>query len=470
MLSDQLKHALKRAVVNSPIAPAIRILRPARPLDEAIRHGRRFGWSQAAQSFLAAPFRDAPSVLNALREDINRDYEVELLFTEVRKQLLLNPPSAALHQELVAALIQQCANNEYVWFASEAEQHQLRQTLNGDDVAVRALYQPAHTLPGDVPGVVGKTLRGHRAEHAAEIRIKDAIPTFAPISDPTSMQVRAMYEAFPYPRWISRVKHAHELRVRWIREFFQQPLPILDGACDILMPGCGTGRKAIQMALAFPKANVLCTDLSRSSLAYMMRMARRYGVANIEPLQMDIYDLAGFDRTFDFIECSGVLHHLGDPVRGGIALVTRLRQGGILHFSMYSELARREVVRHRQQIGEGRIPALSADELRAYRRKVMLDEPECIDKLPTPGDFFDASRCKDLIAHPNEYRYTVAGIAEYLQRLDMPFMGFQRPQLNRHAYWTPYPNDPRDLAQWAAFEQANPDAFENLYDVWTIKP
>jgi hypothetical protein len=292
MLSDQLKHALKRAVVNSPIAPAIRILRPARPLDEAIRHGRRFGWSQAAQSFLAAPFRDAPSVLNALREDINRDYEVELLFTEVRKQLLLNPPSAALHQELVAALIQQCANNEYVWFASEAEQHQLRQTLNGDDVAVRALYQPAHTLPGDVPGVVGKTLRGHRAEHAAEIRIKDAIPTFAPISDPTSMQVRAMYEAFPYPRWISLVKHAHELRVRWIREFFQQPLPILDGACDILMPGCGTGRKAIQMALAFPKANVLCTDLSRSSLAYMMRMARRYGVANIEPLQMDIYDLA----------------------------------------------------------------------------------------------------------------------------------------------------------------------------------
>lgn len=457
MLSGQLQHALRRAVRNSPVAAVIRATRPQRPLDAAIRSGRKQGWARAAREFLDSPASADPTLLGALRGDINRDYEVELLLTEVRKQM----QAAPAHHELCAAMIQQCANNEYVWYAEERR----------DSASyLQAMYQPAHELPGvAAPSVVRELLERHRRDYDEEMRIKDSIPTYAPIADTMSRQVREMYEAFPYPRWISLTKPPVGQRERWMREFFAAPLPFLDGEFDILMPGCGTGRKAIQMALAFPQARILCVDLSRSSLAYMTRMARRHGVTNIEPLQMDIYDLAGFDRTFDFIECSGVLHHLGDPVRGGKACASRLKAGGVFHFSMYSELARREVVRHRRQIGEDRIPALSADELRAYRRKVILEEPQCIDQLPTPGDFFDLSRCKDLIAHPNEYRYTVPGIGEYLEQLGLPFRGFQRPPLNRHKYWTPYPADQRSLKAWHQFELRNPDAFENLYDVWTMR-
>jgi hypothetical protein len=75
-----------------------------------------------------------------------------------------------------------------------------------------------------------------------------------------------------------------------------------------------------------------------------------------------------------------------------------------------------------------------------------------------------------LIAHPNEYRYTVAGIAEYLQRLDMrSWVSSGRSSIGTltgrriqmtHATSRSGPRSSR----------ANPDAFENLYDVWTIKP
>lgn len=464
MLSNQLKHAFRRAVKNSPVAPMVRAIRPERPLDGAIRAGREKGWTYAARAFISSVASHDEGLLNSLLTDINRDYEVELLLTEVRSLALAGHP---LHDDLTAALIQQCANNEYVWHVSQED----RKRLSGPVTFSHAMYRPAHELPlAPASHLISLMLDRHRTDYSEEQRIKESIPTFAPISDPMSMKVREMYEAFPYPRWVSMVRPVAGYRERWMREFFQHPLPWLDGEFSILIPGCGTGRKALQIALAFPKAKILCTDLSRASLAYMMRMANKYGVKNIEPLQMDIYHLTDFDRDFDFIECSGVLHHLGDPVKGGRALVSRLKAGGVLHFSMYSELARREVVRHRKAVGEDRIPSLTADEIRDYRRCVMLEEPGCIEKLPTPGDFYDLSRCKDLIMHPNEYRYTVPGIGEYLQRIGLPFMGFQPPPLNRHSYWTPYPKDTHSLAAWDAFEKTNPDAFENLYEVWTRAP
>jgi len=52
-----------------------------------------------------------------------------------------------------------------------------------------------------------------------------------------------------------------------------------------------------------------------------MRKTKELKLSNIEYAQADIMELGSFERRFDLIECSGVLHHLGDPLAGWRILV-----------------------------------------------------------------------------------------------------------------------------------------------------
>ena len=51
-------------------------------------------------------------------------------------------------------------------------------------------------------------------------------------------------------------------------------------------------------------------------------------MSGIEFAQADLLELGAIGRTFDVVECSGVLHHLADPFAGWRALLPLLRPGG----------------------------------------------------------------------------------------------------------------------------------------------
>ena len=63
-------------------------------------------------------------------------------------------------------------------------------------------------------------------------------------------------------------------------------------------------------------ARVLAIDLSLASLSYAKRMAENFGLGDIEFAQADIMMAGSIGRQFDFIDASGVLHHLADPWAG----------------------------------------------------------------------------------------------------------------------------------------------------------
>ena len=222
------------------------------------------------------------------------------------------------------------------------------------------------------------------------MEIKSSIECFGTIQNSVSREVAAMYEAHPYPRWLSLIIPAPGSRRDFLKLYFDDnELRFMDRRFNVLIPGCGTGRKAIQLALAYgERANLLATDLSRASLAYAARMASKYGVTNIRFVQMDIFDLPKLDQQFDIVECTGVVHHMADPLEGWRVLLGRTRPGGVMHVSLYSELARREIVRLRKEY-EHLITTIDTDYIRRYRHRLMLRSPDTIDALPTRGDFFD---------------------------------------------------------------------------------
>jgi SAM-dependent methyltransferase len=508
MLMKQMAHAAELMARRSPLAPLLKTLlqRPSL-FSPALRIGRASGWDQAAQWLVSREgrsTRENPLLINLLKHDSNRDIETEFLLTAVRKHFLLSGEELLAEpslQSFVCALIQQCINNEYVWFVSKEEQQKIAK-LTGptgkwnmagnatwQTLAVLAMYRRLNELLGlgvedsdqmrmraceGLPDGLRTLVESYIATYEEEKTIKESIESFGTIKDSVSQLVAGMYEVSPYPRWfeqhmkVSRSGSRREL----LRQFFvDEELAFLRRPFDVLIPGCGTGSSAIQIAIGFGEgAQVLAIDLSRASLAYAARKARQFGVKNIKFLQMDILDLPKLGQQFDVVECTGVLVTMRDPLEGGKAIVDTVRPGGVVHISLYSELARREIVRLRKEY-EHRIASISPDEIRAYRYRWMREHPDRVDALPDRGDFFDLNRCKDLLFHPSEHRHTIPELGRFLDALHLEFRGFQEPALIPNQYWTPFPpnRDQRNLDAWWAFEQKNPDAFQLLYETWCRK-
>ena len=90
-----------------------------------------------------------------------------------------------------------------------------------------------------------------------------------------------------------------------------------------------------------------------SSLSYAKRKTEELGLGNIEYVQADLLSLGTLPRTFDVIESSGVLHHLGDWAQGWRVLLSLLKPGGVMNVGLYSAIGRADFRARIFRIGDG---------------------------------------------------------------------------------------------------------------------
>ena len=226
--------------------------------------------------------------------------------------------------------------------------------------------------------------------------------------------MRQQYEENPYPRWVHPAGQVAPIPIdQYLREQFPagalRPLGKTD-ALDILVAGCGTGEIAVASAQKYLGARVLAVDLSLSSLCYAKRNTPAALAARIDYAQADILKLATIGRNFDVIDCSGVLHHMADPLEGWRILLTLLRPGGLMHLGFYSEAGRKDVVAARSFIAErgfGSTPA----EIRRCRQDLLKTPLASVTRFT---DFFSTSECRDLLFHVQESRMTIPAINKFV--------------------------------------------------------
>jgi SAM-dependent methyltransferase len=342
-------------------------------------------------------------------------------------------------------------------------------------LALLAAWRPLEALPwaaalAAVPeGAWSPSLRAlwrtQLLEPLDESRRARAMPACTPLADATSHAVRAMYEANPYPRWLTlRHPAPHRLGAyirHWRPELAHEP-----EATRLLVAGCGSGQQVLQLALAFPEAEVVAFDLSRRSLGYAARMAERHGAAQVRFAQGDLLAYEA-DEPFHLVSCSGVLHHLADPLAGWRQLRAVLHPDGILKVGVYSTLARRGIS-VAQALVAGWGHGTDAEGLRRSRQ-ALLALPEGHPARAVFGfvDAYSLSGFRDLVCHVQERSYTLAEVGEALAAVGMRFLGFQLPP-GVLAQFTARHGDGslRDLAAWAAFEEAHPDTFAAMYQFW----
>lgn len=499
LLARALEHP---AVSPRNLVPAIAGLAGTHPSALEIkaqlppsRTFERTEWS-AVHYLVSGIFAD-PLLLRLLECAVVFDMFLERLIQFSRratlKEIVERPaaePSLAL--TAITAIAHQSFNTEYVYEESAEEcsgAEGLRDAIvsaraSGAPVplhwyAVFACYRPLHVLDGAEQIAADLTPTPLRSlalrqilEPSEERRLRSTIPALTGTAGEISQAVQAQYEANPYPRWV-RIKQnflpgtvAGILRGRFPQADLSS---VTEAPAHILVAGCGTGRHAIYTAQRFRDSTVLAVDLSLTSLAYAKRKTRELGIAGIEYRQGDILALGSLSERFDVIECSGVLHHLEDPLAGWRLLCSLLQPDGVMRIGLYSELARRSVVLARELIAEQGFEP-TPEGIRRCRAAILA---RVGDDLPagtvTSEDFYSMSGCRDLLFHVQEHRFTLLQIAALIERLGLTFIGFELADPGVAArYREQFPGDSAlsNLDNWHRFELDHPHTFVRMYQFW----
>jgi SAM-dependent methyltransferase len=162
--------------------------------------------------------------------------------------------------------------------------------------------------------------------------------------------VRAQYEALPYP--------PRDPRDEAIRLVTGTPSHVLEinhylfsGRLNFVRPfralvaGGGTGDACIMIAQQLVDrrcpGEVVYLDLSAASRQICEARAKARGLRNIQFLTGSLLDLPSMPiGQFDYIDCTGVLHHLPDPANGMRALASVLEPDGGMGVMLYGEYGR----------------------------------------------------------------------------------------------------------------------------------
>jgi len=118
--------------------------------------------------------------------------------------------------------------------------------------------------------------------------------------DNTTLNVRRMYNAYPYPDENTQVRMDAfpSLFLSYLdRPAVSRPLRILDA-------GCGTGAGTVAVAALNPDAEVVAVDISPKALSLAKARAEQEGIENLQFIEGDILDphhLPCTDQGYDVI-------------------------------------------------------------------------------------------------------------------------------------------------------------------------
>ena len=195
---------------------------------------------------------------------------------------------------------------------------------------------------------------------------------------------------------------------------------------SILVAGCGT-TQAAHYAVRWPRARVVGIDVSASSIAFTQELKRKHSLDNLEVRQLAVEQAHALGETFEYIVCTGVLHHLPDPDAGLCALHDILAPQGAMHLMVYAPYGRAGVYMLQEYCRRLRIGWTHAEirDLAASLKALPPDHP-IVPLLRSSPDFATTAGLADALLHPNDRAYSVPQLMEFLERGGLRFVRWIR--------------------------------------------
>ena len=235
-------------------------------------------------------------------------------------------------------------------------------------------------------------------------------------ADVVRARVAQLYERHPYPP-VDEDIEAYGRGDAWLLEspnpsfHLYWPHRAYTGDLDVLVAGCGT-QQAAQIAAGLPEARIVATDISDLSLNETRRLADKAAIGNLTLEKLPVEASSMLGRDFDLVVCTGVLHHLADPLQGLKALAGVLRSTGSMHLMFYGRHGRTGVY-----MMQGLFRMLGIDAAKVSTKDIGRIR-DLIEALP-PTHPFGAARdlhpdwrddegLVDLLLHVQDRAYTLA--------------------------------------------------------------
>lgn len=252
--------------------------------------------------------------------------------------------------------------------------------------------------------------------------------------------VKQQYEALPYPP-----RNPDDEKSRLLRTVGDS-LSELNHCCfkgqrnfdrdfRCLVAGGGTGDSVIYLAeqLRGTSAEIVYLDMSKASRSIAEQRSAVRGLNNITWLTESLLSIPELGiGKFDYINCSGVLHHLSDPVEGARALVSALKDDGAMYLMVYAEYGRHAVYLMQTLFRELIPQHLSIQEKVNMARRIIGSLPvhhafiKDLDKWAneiTASGYGD-SGLYDLLLHSVDRCYNVNEIYELAAAADLKLVTF----------------------------------------------
>ncbi|MEE2746178.1 MAG: class I SAM-dependent methyltransferase [Pseudomonadota bacterium] len=175
-----------------------------------------------------------------------------------------------------------------------------------------------------------------RFEHVSGV---PSLLQFDDIADPrVTQKVKDFYEEYPFPNY-EGIEEFGDLVSKGRQNLFStQLLSSIGYNKTVLECGCGTGQ--LSHFLQLNHNHVLGVDMSLNSLKLAIEHKLRNGLERSGFVQMNIFDLAIKDNSFDIAISHGVLHHTPDPSRAFSEIVRKVKPGGVVMVGLYNKYGR----------------------------------------------------------------------------------------------------------------------------------
>ena len=280
--------------------------------------------------------------------------------------------------------------------------------------------------------------------------------------------VRAQYEALPYP--------PRDPRDEAVRLITGTPSHVLEinhylfsGRLNFTRPfralvaGGGTGDACIMLAQQRADrrcpGEVVYLDLSTTSRQLCEARAQARGLHNIQFHTGSLLDLPSMNiGQFDYIDCTGVLHHLTEPAAGMRALASVLQPEGGIGVMLYGEYGRSGVYPLQEMLRTLAPPSMALEDRLAMAKRLIrfLPTTNLFRRNPYLNDHVTGGDAGlyDLLLHSCDRAFTVPDIGTMAASAGLRVVAFLEPVRYEPATYMSDPVISRQMSSLPLLERA----------------
>ncbi len=199
----------------------------------------------------------------------------------------------------------------------------------------------------------------------------------------------------------------------------------------ILDAGCGSGYKALALALANPGAYIVGIDLSPKSVELAQQRLAFHQIKNYEFHVLSIDDVSKLGQTFDYINCDELLYLVPDPVAILKALKQVLKPQGIMRVNFHNQYQRQPFFQAQEFFGLLGLMRDNPEELELKTVQEIMEElvDRCELKRLTwnknfSGSLDDTTVQFILMNHllQGDKGFTIPQVFDYLEQAELEFI------------------------------------------------